>query len=137
MNTCIKFMAVAVPLALSGCGEHNSSAREIVPKIESYKAALGTMVGCGRQIEGAKALIEETEDIYKSRAFKKYVESATREINRAEKNCDRYERYKGEAAMPAEKLEKAKDTVVEAIKSALTVIENGINQQEAYKAMEH
>lgn len=122
---------------LNGCGGHDNSYKELVPKIESYKAALGTIAGCGAQIEGAKALLAETEDAYRSRAFKKYLESAAKEIGRAEKICDKYERFKGETTTPQDKLEKMSDSVRDAVKSALTVIENGISQQEAYKAFEH
>ena len=129
--------AVISVLGLGGCGGHGSSAKELIPKIESYKAALGTMTECGKQIEGARELVAEVEDAYRSRAFKKYKESAQKEIDRAEMICDKYERFKGEATTEKEKLEKMSSSVVSVVKSALTVIENGINQQEAYKAAGH
>ena len=106
MTKYLIYTAATSVLILSGCGGHNSSAKVLVPKIESYKAALGTMVGCGKQIEGAKELIFEAEGSYKSRAFQKYIESAMKEIGRAEKTCDKYERFKGEASTPQENLEK-------------------------------
>lgn len=137
MTKYLFYTAATSVLILSGCGGHDSSAKVLVPKIESYKAALGTMVGCGKQIEGAKELISEAEGSYKSRAFKKYIDSAMKEIGRAEKTCDKYERFKGEASTPQENLEKMSASVVDGIKSALTVIENGISQQEAYKAVGH
>lgn len=137
MKIELVLLSVAVPLILGGCGGHKASVKEIVPKIESYKAALGTMDSCGKQIEGAKELISEVQSVYKSRAFTKYVESATKEVSRAEKICDKYERYRsGESVMTPEVLNKLRESVADVLKGALTVIENGISQQEAYKAFE-
>lgn len=130
-------VAGSVLLILSGCGGHKASSKEIVPKIESYKAALGIMGSCGKQVEGAKELILEVQSIYKSRAFNKYTESAIKEVSRAERTCEKYERYKGgESSMTPEALSKLSDSVVDTLKGALTVIENGISQQEAYKAFD-
>lgn len=123
-------------LGLGGCGGHKPTAKELVPKIESYKASLGTMTECVKQVEGARELFTDVEKAYTSRAFKKYLESAQKEIDRADIVCDKYDRFKGEATTPKESLEKMSTSVVDAIKSALTVVENGINQQEAYKAAE-
>lgn len=130
-------VAGSVLMVLSGCGGHKTSPKQIVPKIESYKAALGIIDSCGKQIEGAKELILEVQGLYKSRAFNKYVESATKEVSRAERICEKYERYKGgESSMTPEALNKLSESVVDTLKGALTVIENGISQQEAYKAFD-
>jgi hypothetical protein len=133
----LKFMAVAVPfIMLSGCGGHGSS-KDIISNIESYKAELGTINSCVKEIEGARKLVDDAEDTYKSRAFMKYVDSARNEIRRTELLCEKYERFKGEGTGSADDLEKMSSSIIDHIQSLLTVIENGINQQESYKAIKH
>lgn len=131
----LKHTAVLVSMILYGCGGHGTSAKEIVPKIESYKAALKTMDGCNKQIEGAKELLAEAEKIYGARTFRNYLDSASREISRAEGACEKFEKYKEEAKGP-EVMTKLKDSIPNLLKSALTIVENGISQQEAYKTIE-